>query len=131
MHTLRPKYRSTGAILWVAFLAGAGNGAAQNSGPVLTTLYAFQGPPTDGYSPQENLAIGHGPAGQLILYGVTSGGGSATGCIGIQGCGTVYSVMAPSSPGGAWTEMVLHNFTSGPADGALPVGTLAIRTTTG
>src|SRR5579864_8773542 len=126
MRAFRPRYRSTGAILWVVFLVGSGNGAAQNSGPVLTTLYAFQGPPTDGYSPQGNLTVGQGPAGQLVFYAVTSSGGSGAGCVGVNGCGTVYSLLEPSSAGGAWTEMVLHNFTSGPADGALPLGTLAI-----
>jgi hypothetical protein len=33
--------------------------------------------------------------------------------------GTVFSLTPPASPGGAWSETVLHNFTGG-SDGSLP-----------
>jgi hypothetical protein len=52
------------------------------------------------------------------LYGVTTyGGDMAVSCAGNPGCGVVYQ-LAPT-PGGPWTESVLHAFTGG-ADGAGP-----------
>jgi hypothetical protein len=63
-----------------------------------------------------------------VLYGTTSKGGTEASfdCAGGDGgCGTIYSLTPPASPGGAWTETVLFNFTGG-ADGYYPVGTLAV-----
>jgi uncharacterized repeat protein (TIGR03803 family) len=37
---------------------------------------------------------------------------------------TVYSLAPPASPGGAWTETILHNFTG--ADGANPYADVVI-----
>jgi hypothetical protein len=37
----------------------------------------------------------------------------------MYGCGTVFSLTPPASPGGSWTETVLHAF-SGGDDGGLP-----------
>jgi len=68
-------------------------------------LYSFGGGPTDGASPQ-GVVIGTGPSGRSVLYGTTSSGGTGT-C----GCGTAYSLTPPASPGGAWTEIILYNFT--------------------
>jgi len=37
-----------------------------------------------------------------------------------MGCGTVYAVTPPVSPGGVWTEATIHSFTNSPSDGASP-----------
>jgi uncharacterized repeat protein (TIGR03803 family) len=68
---------------------------------------------------------GSGPYGPLTLdrkgnlYGVTCSGG--TGQCSDYGCGTVFELTPRSD--GAWSEKVLHNFTSG-NDGAIPWGGL-------
>jgi uncharacterized repeat protein (TIGR03803 family) len=57
------------------------------------------------------------PASELIidslgnLYGTTEEGGSQSAC-GNPGCGTVFQLSPPSSPGGAWSETVLYSFCS-------------------
>jgi hypothetical protein len=53
-----------------------------------------------------SLAIGTGG----VLYGTTSAGAGT--CFPYPGCGTVFSLAPPASPGGAWTESVLHSFAS-------------------
>jgi uncharacterized repeat protein (TIGR03803 family) len=50
-----------------------------------------------------------------VLYGATYEGGSGN-------LGAVYSLTPPASPGGAWTEAVVHSFTGIPPDGALTGG---------
>jgi uncharacterized repeat protein (TIGR03803 family) len=78
-----------------------------------STLYAFQGG-SDGCGPA-SLVIGSGG----VLYGTTSSGGSSN-------AGTVYSLTPPASPGGSWTEAVLHEFSSVsgryPEPGPLTIG---------
>src|SRR5258708_11756975 len=74
-------------------------------------LYTFTGG-TDGGQPFAGVIFD--PAGNL--YGVTQTGG-------MFGKGTVFE-LSPS-PGGVWTETILHDFTGG-TDGASPVGGLAI-----
>jgi uncharacterized repeat protein (TIGR03803 family) len=73
-----------------------------------SVLYSFAGPPNDGETPDGALVM----AGNGVLYGTTGGGGSHSPS------GTVYSLAPPATPGGAWTETVLHNFAGGPTDGA-------------
>src|SRR5580700_10239218 len=78
-------------------------------------LYSFTGG-SDGGHPVAGLLIGSNGA----LYGTASAGGSSAGACGEQGgCGTAFELTPPSSPGGAWTETVLHTFTGTP-DGAYP-----------
>jgi len=85
-------------------------------------LHSFCGP-GDGCGPANSeLAIGAGG----VLYGATGQGGtgSVTSCGrgGTDfGCGTVYSLTPPASPGGSWTETVLYSFNGG-SDGAKPSG---------
>ena len=78
-----------------------------------------------------SLAIGTGG----VLYGTTSAGAGT--CFPYPGCGTVFSLAPPASPGGAWTESVLHSFTlpstpctqepcDGGSDGAYPTVSVAI-----
>lgn len=64
--------------------------------------------------PTSNLAITKGG----VLYGVSLHGGTGPCVSVVRGCGTVFSLAPPASPGGAWTETVLHNFTE--SDGAFP-----------
>ena len=49
------------------------------------------------------------------IYGTTGAGGNQT-C----GCGVVFAMLPPTSPGGSWTEQILHrfNFSSGGLPGA-------------
>jgi uncharacterized repeat protein (TIGR03803 family) len=78
-----------------------------------TVLYTFMGG-TDGAAPAGGVVIGRGG----VLYGTTQSGGRGA-CVSHQPCGTVFSLIPPASPGGAWTEKVLHRFTGG-ADGGTP-----------
>jgi len=86
-----------------------------------TIRHNFSG--SDGWYPWAGVTIGSGPGGGLVLYGTTYYGGTNTSanCMfyrGYVGCGTVYSLTAPATAGGAWTERVLYSFNGG-ADGAL------------
>jgi len=90
-----------------------------------TVLYNFMGG-SDGSYPFTSVVIGKTGA----LYGTTAvggDGGSPVGCFGL-GCGTVYGLVPPASPGGAWTESVLYSFTGG-NDGASPSAGLVIGPT--
>ncbi|HVR47900.1 MAG TPA: choice-of-anchor tandem repeat GloVer-containing protein [Candidatus Binatia bacterium] len=74
-------------------------------------LYAFgrNGKPDDGRTPLANLvAIGD------TLYGTTAYGGTTSGGCSV-GCGTLFRVSRAGS------EVVLHRFTSGASDGAIPI----------
>ncbi len=77
-----------------------------------SVLYRFTGG-SDGGNP-EGADLIFDQAGNL--YGTTNGGGTGI-CQG--GCGTVYE-LSPAS--GAWTESVLHNFTTEDGDGQRPWG---------
>lgn len=110
-----------GTTLW----GGAGTACSKGCGTVYslkppsssggawteTTLYSFPGG-SDGNNPNGGVVIGKGG----VLYGTTTVGGTGTACPG--GCGTVFSLTPPASPGGSWTETVLHSFNS--SDGANP-----------
>lgn len=82
-----------------------------------TVLYNFTDG-SDGGNPVAGVVIGRG----AVLYGTTRNGGS--GACG-QGCGTVFSLAPPVSPGGLWTEKALHEF-GAPGDGAQPAASLTI-----
>jgi hypothetical protein len=66
-------------------------------------IYRFTCAP-DGTGPDSGLAIDANGA----IYGTTQLGGTSTACS--EGCGTVFSLAPPSSPGGDWTETVLWSF---------------------
>jgi uncharacterized repeat protein (TIGR03803 family) len=73
-------------------------------------LYRF-GEAGDGVSPNAPPVVdSHG-----VIYGTTGAGGNQT-C----GCGVVFAMLPPTSPGGSWTEQILHrfNFSSGGLPGA-------------
>jgi hypothetical protein len=86
-----------------------------------TVLHTFDG---------VNYANGSAPVGALamdgngVLYGVTAQGGAYGQCDDGEeyGCGTVYSLTPPASPGGAWTETVLWSFGATASDGSDPNG---------
>lgn len=92
-------------------------------------IYNLQGG-TDGYSPQGDLVFDK--AGNL--YGATLfGGGRGTNCNILYGgnCGTIFELSPPKTKGGAWTEKVLHSFSSAGlwsvfGDGAEPNGGLIL-----
>jgi len=78
-----------------------------------TVLYSFTGLNGQGTTP---FGIVTKPGGGL--YGFTGfGGNSGDPCGG--GCGTLFSLTPPASPGGAWTEATLYSFTGG-SDGFFP-----------
>jgi len=70
-------------------------------------LYSFTGANGDGASPSGDLVVD----ANGTLYGTCGTGGAG-------GDGTVYELAPPASPGGAWTETILHSFTG--ADGSGP-----------
>ena len=92
------------------------NGGASSDGSVFsltnsggtwteTVLHSFSG--SDGANPHASVLIGAGG----VLYGTTYYGGTSSD-------GTVFMLTPPGTPGGAWMETVLHNFTG--SDGANP-----------
>ena len=93
--------------------------------PSISVLHSFTGVTSDGAYPDGALVIGSGG----VLYGATFYGGSGISC-GAPGCGTVYSLTPPASPGGAWTGALIHDFAAGGTvqDGNYPIGALAIGT---
>jgi len=88
-----------------------------------TTIHSFAGP--DGAKPQ--APVKPGPGG--VLYGTTAFGGAGGACStpeGIGGCGTVFQLTPPTTPGGTWAEAVLYSFTGANGDGQLPAGNLVL-----
>jgi hypothetical protein len=88
-----------------AVLASTGHAAAQAPCIALKTLYTFQAPP---HGSEPSVVIG----GDGVLYGATTVGGRYYG-------GTIFSLVPPETPGGAWVETVPYNFTGG-SDGSDP-----------
>jgi uncharacterized repeat protein (TIGR03803 family) len=72
-----------------------------------TVLHAFTGGSDGSNPPAALIADSKGN-----LYGTTLSGGASND-------GTVFELMPPASPGGTWTETVLHAFTGG-SDGSIP-----------
>jgi uncharacterized repeat protein (TIGR03803 family) len=92
-------------------------------------IYSFTGL-ADGGAPLAGVVIGKGN----ILYGTTFWGGTTTACpLGgyPSGCGVVYQLAPPSSPGGAWTPTVLYTFAGPTKDGAHPIENLALGSSGG
>jgi len=86
-----------------------------------TNLYAFSTVNyANGAYPNGDLAID----GNGVLYGTTQMGGAYNACYAgsNEGCGTVYSLKPPASPGEPWTETVLWSFGATSADAYNPSG---------
>lgn len=83
-----------------------------------TLLHRFFVNDDGGSTPRGGLLIGT----RGNIYGTTYEGGTSDDC-GVTGCGTIFTLKKPATPGGTWKSVVLHSFTGG-ADGAYPLGTL-------
>ncbi|MGA2133346.1 MAG: choice-of-anchor tandem repeat GloVer-containing protein [Bryobacteraceae bacterium] len=83
-----------------------------------SVLHNFTDNGTDGFNPEAGVVIGGGG----VIYGTTRFGGTS------HGGGTVFSLTPPESPGGVWTEAVIHNFTGliATSDGYEPTAGLVI-----
>jgi hypothetical protein len=79
-----------------------------------TVLYNFYSYAGDGIWPEAGIVIDDSG----VLYGTTFEGGT-------YNYGTVFSLTPPTSPGGAWTETILYNFTGG-SDGGRPAASVVI-----
>jgi hypothetical protein len=107
---------------WIAVMACITASWAQPS-PTLS-YYSFLDTPNNCTGPSGTPVIDS----QGILYGTAYAGASWTGCYG--GCGAVYAILPPSSPGGSWTESMLYQFMGG-LDGANPESGVVIGSAPG
>jgi uncharacterized repeat protein (TIGR03803 family) len=85
-----------------------------------STIYNFLSWGTTGYMPSSELTVD----GTGALYGTTYYGGDSR-CV----CGVVYKLTPPTKQGGAWTQQVLHAFTSTSSgtDGRLPNAAVVVN----
>jgi len=93
---------------------------------VASAIHSFTNTP-DGAFPSAPLTPGPGGA----LYGTTTAGGVGAACptpYDGSGCGTVFQLTPPATPGGAWTETILYSFTGANGDGASPAGDMLLAT---
>jgi uncharacterized repeat protein (TIGR03803 family) len=110
-------FDSAGNLFGVTLGGGNGAGtvfelsppAAPDGAWTETVAYRFGG--NDGIYPMASPVFDR--AGNL--YGTTEGGGTGSS-------GTVWELSPPSSPGGPWTETVLHSFSG--SDGREPMASL-------
>lgn len=93
----------------------------------VTTIYNFGDPHFGGIGGDGNGSVAPLTVGNDgNLYGTSYTGGAGGPCQFplFPGCGTVFQLLPPASPGGAWTENLLYNFSGQNGDGALPGGAL-------
>ena len=106
-----------------------GNGGTGSCYLGCGTVFSFTPPLSAGQAWSEtilyfgNFAGGSIPVGVVIgsdavLYGATYEDGTGAG-------GTLFSLTPPVSPGGAWSQAVLHNFAGG-GDGVKPYANVVI-----
>jgi uncharacterized repeat protein (TIGR03803 family) len=117
-----------GTVLYGTASAGgtAGCGAAYEAIPAagpytVESLHEFAGVP-DGCGPYAALTLG--PGG--VLYGTTANGGISAAPCPSNGCGVVFQLTPPASPGAAWTEQAIHRFIGFNGDGAFPYSVLVL-----
>jgi uncharacterized repeat protein (TIGR03803 family) len=91
-----------------------------------TAIHNFAGAPSDGCNSYAALVAD----AKGNLYGTTEYGGSGSECALQQpeapGCGTVFQLQPPATPGGYWTETIVYNFTGIHGDGAFPSASLVL-----
>jgi uncharacterized repeat protein (TIGR03803 family) len=104
------------------FASFDGTGSVSPTAQKERVLHRFTGTKGDGIQPQSALIVD--AAGNL--YGTTPFGGNHNGDAACErfGCGIVFELSPPTSPGSAWTEAILHEFAG--ADGAGPSGSLVL-----
>ena len=100
-----------------ACLAGCGAVFSLAPGGAWTETVLYNLRAASGGNPYAGVTIGNGG----VLYGTAFDGGTGT-CTG--GCGVLFSLTPPVSPGSGWTETVLHRFQG--ADGANPAAGVTI-----
>ncbi len=111
MRTSKPSTRSALTLTIVALTLTSLFTPKRASSQTESVIHAFQSTERyDGFTPNANLIADANGA----LYGTTATGGK-------HGWGTVFKLVPPASPGGAWTEDVLYSFT-GVDDGGQPSG---------
>jgi uncharacterized repeat protein (TIGR03803 family) len=117
---------ANGPVLYGATFSGTSNVVFSLTSPAspgeswtYAVLDTFTYGSTEGFMPAGGVALGSGGA----LYGTTKfgGGGGGTACGPEYGCGSVFSLTPPASPGGAWTQALLYGFSGDPGDGYFPV----------
>jgi uncharacterized repeat protein (TIGR03803 family) len=86
-------------------------------GQTFKVVHSF-GNTGDGTAPLRGQAFD----GQGNLYGITYLGPMGNGCLGNEGCGTVYRLQPSSN--GTWTETVIHAFNG--SDAAYPESSLIV-----
>lgn len=82
-----------------------------------TPVYSFQGGQDGAYPQAGVISVGS------VLFGTTFQGGG-TGCASNNGCGTLFALAPPKTPGGTWTESI-YAFQGG-SDGANPSAGLIV-----
>ena len=85
-----------------------------------SVLYTFTGK-GDGALPFAGLV--QDASGNL--YGTTAVEGLSGGC-GLNGCGTVFKLAPPASPGDTWNLTTIYSFTGINGDGGNPMGALIL-----
>jgi len=113
---------SRGVIYGTTFAGGSdGEGTVFSLTPPATTGGSWTEAVIHNYSvPDGDSPLGGVVAGNDgVLYGTAQAGG-------LGGRGTLFSLTPPTSPGGSWTETILHAFSGTGSDGATPTGNLAI-----
>ncbi len=88
-----------------------------------SVLYIFPGDGSQGVWPEGNLVFD----AQGNLYGTTSIGGAVTSNTCYLGCGVLFQLVPPTTPGGAWTGGAIHSFGVTAGDGTQPTDDLLIR----
>jgi len=98
-------------LVGLAVLALCAVAASGHAGERAVTLHTFDG---TGYDPWAGIVSDdHGN-----ILGTTTAGGTGS-CTAGLGCGTVFRMSPPPTPGGEWNYQTLYNFQGGP-DGYFP-----------
>jgi uncharacterized repeat protein (TIGR03803 family) len=91
--------------------------AAKGDPWVTAVIYQFKGG-KDGQNPITQVSMD----ANGVLYGSTQGGDPTCSL----GCGTIYSLTPPATPGAAWTHAVLHIFTAKKSIGGIRPGQIVV-----